>query len=85
MRFESDSKVADRPARQGRNLPKGVLPSGPVRMGACAGSRADRRYRNAVGDVLVPVGTVKWFNPTRGFGVIQPDNGDLDVFVLKQA
>ena len=26
-------------------------------------------------------GTVKWFNPTKGFGFIQPERGSKDVFL----
>jgi hypothetical protein len=29
----------------------------------------------------MPKGTVKWFNPTKGYGFIKPTVGDKDVFV----
>jgi len=29
----------------------------------------------------MPTGTVKWYNPTKRYGFIEPEEGDKDIFV----
>src|SRR5262245_49996977 len=41
----------------------------------------DAEQESAVQEQVMPKGTVKWFNPAKRYGFIQPQGGGKDVFV----
>ena len=57
----------------------GAVPVGRnVRRRGCDLASKDSQHEK---EDPVTIGTVKWFNRTKGYGFIQPDEGGKDVFV----
>jgi len=60
---------------------RGALLARPAALRMAPGLAASRRALTVMGDEGPMVGTCKWFNVEKGFGFIQVEGEDRDVFV----
>jgi CspA family cold shock protein len=73
--------------RSGRCVPIGRIRFGSSQNPGCGAVRSDvvalRAFKTSrtTRRQTMQKGTVKWFNPTKGYGFIRPSTGDKDVFV----
>src|SRR5262245_48238134 len=72
--------------RSGRCVPRGSTRFGSSQNPGCGAVRSDAVSRRSLETSstrrqTMQKGTVKWFNPTKGYGFIRPSTGDKDVFV----